>query len=385
VKTFCCRGLYTAYLTVTDHSGNAVTREVQITVSDGGPQHTYTYGAKFEPPAGRVVHGMGQWEQYNAKLLPLLPPELHPASKLIFVTLGDTPRGWRPETISSTLQTYDRDGFIPHIDIALRGNQPTSAELAAMPDLLYGIDDEVASSSAFDSRIGDLAQTIREFGKPVIVRIGGEFNGPWNGYHPYDYPKAFRKIVDMFRAAQVENAAFVWCYEPAAPDDFDERDRDGQYKWFPGEDLIDWFSIDWFSKEDFSGPLVGTGRRPGTGTGLTAHGRSRRFLDMAVAYDRPVMIAESSPCRYDLSDPVQADAAWQEWFEPYFAIIAERSEIKWFHLISYDWTQASYYAESGWKNNDLAASPAVLQKLTDELWKPQYLHAADKTLLKGYP
>ena len=34
----------------------------------------YSLGAKFEPPAGRVVQGIGQWEQYNAKLLPKLPP-----------------------------------------------------------------------------------------------------------------------------------------------------------------------------------------------------------------------------------------------------------------------------------------------------------------------
>jgi hypothetical protein len=382
VKTFCCPGLYTAYLTVTDDAGNAVTREIRVTVGDGAPQSTYTYGAKFEPPAGRVLHGMGQWEPYNATLLPLLPAEVRPASKLIFVTIGDTPRGWRPEGIATTFQNYDRDGFIPHIDIALRGNQPTIAELAAMPDPLFGIDDEVASTTRFDSRIEDLARIIKEFGRPVIVRIGGEFNGPWNGYHPYDYPKAFRKIVDMFRAAQVENVAFVWCYEPAAPDDFDEQDRDRQHKWFPGEDVIDWFSIDWFNKDDFSGPLAGTGGRQGTG--LTAHGRSRRFLDMAVAYARPVMIAESSPCRYDLSDRIQADAAWQEWFEPYFAILAERSEIKWFHLISYDWTQASRYAEGGWQNNDFTASPIILQKLIEELRKPQYLHAPDKLLLKDY-
>ncbi|MDP2959605.1 MAG: hypothetical protein Q8N53_24585 [Longimicrobiales bacterium] len=25
----------------------------------------YRFGAKFEPPVGRVVHGIGQWESYN--------------------------------------------------------------------------------------------------------------------------------------------------------------------------------------------------------------------------------------------------------------------------------------------------------------------------------
>ncbi|RPJ34271.1 MAG: alpha/beta hydrolase [Planctomycetaceae bacterium] len=105
---------------------------------------------------------------------------------------------------------------------------------------------------------------------------------------------------------------------------------------------------------------------------------------MAVAHRKPVMIAESAPCRYDLSDPAQAEAAWQEWFEPYFAIIAERTEIKWFHLISYDWSRASYFAETGWKNNDFTVSPAMLQKLVAELRKPPYLHAGDKGLLKHY-
>ena len=65
-----------------------------------------------------------------------------------------------------------------------------------MADPLFGIDHEVASTSRFDERIEDLARIVKEFGKPVIVRIGGEFNGRWNGYHPYAYPKAFRKIVD---------------------------------------------------------------------------------------------------------------------------------------------------------------------------------------------
>ena len=145
--------------------------------------------------------------------------------------------------------------------------------------------------------------------------------------------------------------------------------------------MIDWFSIDWFNAEDFTGPL--TGGRQGASQ-LMPHGRSRKFLDMAVTYHKPVMIAESAPCRYDLSDPARAEAAWREWFEPYFAIIAERSEIKWFHLISYDWSRASYFAETGWKNNDFTASPVIMQKLVEELRKPKYLHANDKALLRNY-
>jgi len=340
----------------------------------------YSLGAKFEPPADRVVHGIGQWEQYNATLLPKLPADLQPASKLLFVNVADMPRGWRPQGIRNTLQRYDQAGVIPQIDISLCGNQPTKGEIDKISDPHFGIDHEVASGPRYDSRIEDLARIVREFGKPVTVRIGGEFNGWWNGYHPYAYPKAFRKIVEMFRAAEVDNAAFVWCYEPAAPGDFDERNDAGQCKWFPGEDMIDWFSIDWFNREDFTGPLTG-GRQGGE---LTPHGRTQKFLDMAATYHKPVMIAESGPARYDLSDPTQADAAWREWFEPYFQIIADHNEIKWFHLISFDWTRSSYYVQSGWKNNDFTASDALMQRLVAELRKPRYLHANDKTLLKDY-
>jgi hypothetical protein len=103
-----------------------------------------------------------------------------------------------------------------------------------------------------------------------------------------------------------------------------------------------------------------------------------------VAHQKPVMIAESAPCRYDLSDAAQAEAAWREWFELYFALIAQRREIKWFHLISYDWMRATYFAQTGWKNNDFTASPALLEKLVAELRRPQYLHTGDKALLKDY-
>jgi acetyl esterase/lipase len=186
--------------------------------------------------------------------------------------------------------------------------------------------------------------------------------------------------VALFRQTGADNAAFCWCYEPAGPGDFDERNAPGAFKWFPGADVIDWFAIDWFNKEDFSGPLQDSR----LGGALTAHGRSRKFLDMAAAHGKPVIIAESAPCRYDLSDPQQAEAAWQEWFLPYFRILEERPQIKWFHLISYNWTQSSYFAQSGWKNNEFTANADLLRRLIEELRQPRYLHSGEKEKLAAY-
>lgn len=338
----------------------------------------YRFGAKFEPPVGRVVHGAGQWEVYNAKYTALLPSDRQPAAELVFVDLGDTPRGWEPDKIATRLAEIDAAGRIPSVDIALRGLQFTPAELATLPDPLFGIDHDVAHTTQYDGRIMDLIQIAKAFRKPMMLRIGGEFSGWWNGYHPYEYPKAFRKIVSMFRQAGADNVAFVWCYEPAAPDDFDEVNSAGEPKWFPGADVVDWFSIDLFSAQDVGGPVTG---HIGAGSSF---GRAIRFLDMAVAQNKPVVIAESSPSQYNLGSSSSAQAAWAEWFTPYFTLIASRSEILWFHYINYDWTQSSTFAASGWKNNDLAASPGIAPQYVAELGKSKYLHAGEKHLLKDY-
>lgn len=344
----------------------------------GSPGPSYQFGAKFEPPVGRVVHGVGQWQEYNLKYAALLPAVNQPASELIFLSLVDSLRPWNPANIAAAFAGIDARGRIPLADFAPRGGQPSPAEFAALPNPYWAVDDEVANSTKWDSRIQDLANVLKAFRKPVLMRIGGEMNGWWNGYHPYEFPKAFRKIVSMIRAAGASNVAFVWCYEPAGAADFDEKNTSGEYKWYPGADVVDWFSVDLYADVDISGATTGH-----TGS-LTPYGRTLKFLDMALAEHKPVTIAESGPEQFDLGSATQAQAAWTAWFTPYFGLIASRPEIKWFMYVNYDWTKAAYYANQGWKNSDLSASSLVASQYAAELTKGKYLHAGDKALLKDY-
>lgn len=295
----------------------------------------------------------------------------------MFIDLGDTPRGWEPAQIAARMAEIHAAGRIPAMDLALRGLQPGNAVLAQLADKTYGIDSVVATSTQYDARIQSFVDVLKAYGHPVMLRIGGEFSGPWNGYHPYAYPVAFRKIVQMFRDSGVQNVAFVWCYEPAAADDFDAVDAQGKPKWFPGDDVVDWFSIDLFAAADVSGSLTGD-------RGMSPFSRTMRFLDMAVAHRRPVMIAESSPSHFDVSNPAEAASAWTQWFTPYFSLIASRSEIKWFHYINYNWPKSSYYASSGWKNNDLAMSGSLAAQYVAKLGEPAFLHAGELGLLKEW-
>lgn len=259
----------------------------------------------------------------------------------------------------------------------MRGNQPFQAELDTMTDKLYGIDDEIVSGTKWDARLGDLVQLMNDYRKPLLVRIGGEFSGWWNGYHPYDYPKAFRKIVLPTRAAGAGNVAFGWCSEPAASADFDAVDAQGNPKWYPGADVVDWFSIALFAKGDVSGPTTAHGI-------LSPFGKPRKFLDFAVATSKPVVIVESAPSYDDLAVSSEGQAAWAEWFVPYFPLITSRSEIKWFGYVNFDWTKAGYSAAQGWKNNDLSAGAALVALYAAELAKPKYLHAGELGLLKDF-
>lgn len=354
------------------HGDSLVTKDPPTQTAD------YEFGALFEPPRGRVVHGIGQWADGNPQYAALFPIDKQPAAELVFVDLGDTPRGWEPGKIAERIADIRAEGRIPVMDLALRGLQPGTAVLAQIEDKTYGIDSLIATSSLYDERIQSFVDVLKEHGSPVMLRIGGEFSGSWNGYHPYAYPIAFRKIVQMFRDSGVKSVAFVWCYEPAAADDFDHLDANGKAKWYPGDDVVDWFSIDLFSASDVSGPLSDENR------GSTSYGRTLRFLDMAVEHHRPVIIAESSPSHFDVSDAVESAKAWSEWFQPLFSLIENRSEIKWFHYINYDWTKSTHYASEGWKNNNISLNAQLATQVVGKLKEERFLHSNELALLKGY-
>jgi hypothetical protein len=211
-----------------------------------------------------------------------------------------------------------------------------------------------------------------------MIRIGGEFNGPWKGYHPYEYPKAFRKIVNLFRAKGVDNVAFIWAYMPEAPGDFNEKNAMGEYKWFPGDDMIDWYGIDVYDPKEISGATEKNGA-------LTPFGRTLKFLDTAVQHKRPVMIAESGVSHLNItSSPEDGKADWDAFFKPLFTLIANHTEIKWFHFLNFDWTKDKYYLASGWKNSDITENEYITQQFMAEIQKPNYLHSDERYLLKDY-
>lgn len=322
-------------------------------------------GVLFEPPDGQVYHGVG---------VTFGPDEVPPyveamqdqgTSPLIQNIFTGVPSE-RPLNFPQLAQNMDeiaQAGRIVQLSIAFQGPSGPS-------------DAEIAESSQHDTLIDSYAKVIRDFDQPVFVRLGFEFNGFWNGYTPVEYVKAFRKIVDRFKANGVTRAAYIWCYEPDAGDDFDAV-VNGQALWFPGNEYVDWFGLDVFQSEHFD-PLL-----PEFNQGkITKKGKSERFLTMARDHGRPVFLAETSPFFVhilpDASDPglVEGEKDWNAWFDIYFKWMASHSEIKAFVYLNQDWSLSNDPDKAKWGDSRMEINSFIREKYREEMRKSRYIHQA---------
>jgi hypothetical protein len=249
-------------------------------------------------------------------------------------------------TYTSARQTAEgHTRFMARLEDHLRGHPA----LDLMPQIGLGMTQDGSPEKHYefevaagmhDDALDRLFDGFADLGRPFFVRIGYECNGPWNGYPPASYVDAFRHVTERLRAHGAP-AATVWCVEP--------HDIDQVMDWYPGDDVVDWWSVDWFD--------------PG-------HMReSRDFLRQADAHGKPVMIGESSPRRLGTTDP---EERWRLWYEPYFHTIRNTPGIKAFCYINWDWT--GYPMWQDWGDSRLEASRLLAERWTREMDCPLYLH-----------
>jgi beta-mannanase len=106
----------------------------------------------------------------------------------------------------------------------------------------------------FDAYFRKFAQDSKAWGKPFYFRFAHEMNGNWypwaesvNGNKSGDYAKAWKHVVDIFRAEGATNAKFVWCpnvnYQGSTP-------LSGL---FPGDNYVDYVCMDGYNWGDTNG------------------------------------------------------------------------------------------------------------------------------------
>ncbi len=131
-----------------------------------------------------------------------------------------------------------------------------------------------------DALIRARAAAIKAFGKPVFLRWGAEMNGDWftwsgrqNGNDPSGFVAAWRHIHDVFAAAGVSNASWVWAPNADShPGGTDLTSWNNWTNYYPGDQYVDWVGIDgynwggaqWQSFGSVVGPVYDSyaGRKP---------------------------------------------------------------------------------------------------------------------------
>ncbi|MCZ7555983.1 MAG: T9SS type A sorting domain-containing protein [Bacteroidia bacterium] len=320
--------------------------------------------ALLEPADGRVYHGVQYMtfdggEPIAGYLSALNDSTIQPAVRGLFFSIPGT-RGPAQSLrqLSTFLADADRLGFIPELSLFLVSDVAT--------------DTVIATSTQYDAVIDSIITLCKNYGKAMFLRIGGEFNGKgdgWNGggYTPHHYVTMFRKITDMFDARGFRDSiANIWCYYPAAANDFDSVDVNGAL-WYPGDEYVDWFGLDLFDPQDFDLALPDYDRR-----GITRKGKSERFLAMARAKGKPVYMSETSAKGMNISaDAADSQADWDAWFAKFWEFIAAHPEIKGYSYINANWPVGAY---PGWGDARINNSPLLSKWYRDEMKKAKYIH-----------
>ncbi len=126
------------------------------------------------------------------------------------------------------------------------------------------------AAGGYDSYLRSFADSVREFGHPVVIGFGHEMNAYWYswGYRhlpPSTFVAAWRHIVTLFRAQHADNVTWLWTLQA------DEPGTGPIASWWPGAEYVTWVGIDGYyygPSENFFGIFGKTIAQVRTFTGL---------------------------------------------------------------------------------------------------------------------
>jgi hypothetical protein len=317
-------------------------------------------GSKFEPPDGKVLHGAGQdAEAFDNYTLALGDPGLEPAVTKEYYGIWDRwPRQWLLGHITweqllekhvLPLQTWlaGQHGRMPEVSLDYRKYQDEKG-------------DRIIVTGVLDPVIVEAALAIKAFGEPCFVRPGFEPHA--DEYTEGLYISAFRRVVDIFRALRVDNAAFIFCAGPSSGVIVAQENL-----WYPGDSYVDWVGLDLFTAQEML---------PLPGSPLPYPDSLYVLLELAEGWRKPVILSETSALMPGgITDPsaAAAEAYWATWFAPFFQLLRDNPRIKAFCYIDWNWPLEGYplWADARIENNAFLAA-----RLATELSDARYLHRA---------
>ncbi|NEA50748.1 endo-1,3-beta-xylanase [Streptomyces sp. SID10815] len=287
------------------------------------------------------------------------------------------------------------------------GNQPLRA--------IIGRPDADITPQLTQRYRGDIDRMVNQFkswDRQVFLRIGYEFDGPWNCYNADFYKQAFQYIKGRIDALGATKVATVWQSaawpQNSSPDhpeyNYTVTDPNHLNPWYPGDSYVDYVGLSDFYNAGSLATQWGCGSYDVNPVTL-----QNRVLDFARSHTKPVMIAEASPQGYSTSgltkscimkkNPQTTSAATllNEWYAGYWSWIEQNSDvIRVASYINTDWDgQTQWQCANGssaggtgcangyWGDARIQANPTVRDAFLNELRKCVFVGGASGTCTGG--
>lgn len=248
-------------------------------------------------------------------------------------------------------------------------NQPLRALIGRDDaDLVGGLGQQ------YRDKLDDLITYLKNTNREVYLRIGYEFDGPWNCYNRDFYIEAFRYVKGRIDTLGASNIATVWQSATypidGNPQFFQDFSNPNHFNnWYPGDQYVDWVGISTFYYQDFKNRQFACLQE--SINPVTLYDRA---LNFARNRNKPVFIGESTPVGYqndtltasciltNQQSSVDANTIWNEWYADYFAYINDNADV--IRAISYinsDWEAINQF-------NCAPGAPAGSPNCTDGYW-----------------
>ena len=209
-----------------------------------------------------------------------------------------------------------------------------------------------------DPDLWTLADALRDAERPVLLRVGYEFNNPWELYQTSGYIGAFRHVAELLRKDRATKVATVW---DATAIGFSDPNY---MKWYPGDDVVDWWGVNLFDLKDFSQP------------------ETEAFVADAARHHKPILIGEASPIFQSVVPArvrgPKSSAEATKWYEALFDFIGAHPAVKAFSLVAVDWRRLHPILPGfGWPDTRLGKWPAAAAIVKKQLADPRFIDASE--------
>jgi len=135
--------------------------------------------------------------------------------------------GWAQPFSVSMADSMHRHGYVPFVQI-----DPTLASMSAV------------ASGAYDEYLRSYAESVQDYGHPVVIGFGHEMNASWYSWGYTHTPastfvRAWRHIVTLFHDEGAYNVTWLWTIQADQPGTGPVLSS-----WWPGNSYVNWVGID---------------------------------------------------------------------------------------------------------------------------------------------